>query len=201
MHKSATKCNETVGKWCKNKHGASKIIDTLETYHTSSKPAQTLRNRWELTHALHLVDSSRAKRKKRKPYRPRPSSFSQKNDRDIIAGEDGATARLAEMAAACFLRPFPLPSSNRRRQIQPYRELGHVLLSRRQQRLWKDGDGSSWTSAAAAMVEAQWWFACTSAAAAFGRAPRQRRRWKDGDRSGWTLAVVVVELIGTTLPG
>jgi hypothetical protein len=33
MHKSATKCNETVGKWCKNKHGASKIIDTLETYH------------------------------------------------------------------------------------------------------------------------------------------------------------------------
>jgi hypothetical protein len=26
------KCNETLGKWCKNKHGASKIIDTLETY-------------------------------------------------------------------------------------------------------------------------------------------------------------------------
>jgi hypothetical protein len=36
MHKSATKCNETVGKWCKNKHGASKIIDTLETYHRLS---------------------------------------------------------------------------------------------------------------------------------------------------------------------
>jgi hypothetical protein len=35
MHKNATKCNETVGKWCKNKHGASKIIDTLETYHHS----------------------------------------------------------------------------------------------------------------------------------------------------------------------
>jgi hypothetical protein len=32
MHKSATKCNETIGKWCKNKHGASKIIDTFETY-------------------------------------------------------------------------------------------------------------------------------------------------------------------------
>jgi hypothetical protein len=32
MHKSATKYNETIGKWCKNKHGASKIIDTLETY-------------------------------------------------------------------------------------------------------------------------------------------------------------------------
>jgi hypothetical protein len=26
------KCNETLSKWCKNKHGASKIIDTLETY-------------------------------------------------------------------------------------------------------------------------------------------------------------------------
>jgi hypothetical protein len=33
MHKSATKCNETICKWCKNKHGASKIIDTLEMYH------------------------------------------------------------------------------------------------------------------------------------------------------------------------
>jgi hypothetical protein len=27
------KCNETQGKWCKNKRGASKIIDTFETYH------------------------------------------------------------------------------------------------------------------------------------------------------------------------
>jgi hypothetical protein len=36
MHKSATKCNKTVGKWCINKHGASKIIDTSETYHTSA---------------------------------------------------------------------------------------------------------------------------------------------------------------------
>jgi hypothetical protein len=32
MHKNATKCNETIGKWCKNKHGASKIIDTFEMY-------------------------------------------------------------------------------------------------------------------------------------------------------------------------
>jgi hypothetical protein len=32
LHKNATKCNETQGKWCKNKHGASKIIDTIETY-------------------------------------------------------------------------------------------------------------------------------------------------------------------------
>jgi hypothetical protein len=35
MYKNATKCNETIGKWCKNKHGASKIIDTFETYHPS----------------------------------------------------------------------------------------------------------------------------------------------------------------------
>jgi hypothetical protein len=32
MHKNATKCNETLSKWCKNKHGALKIIDTFETY-------------------------------------------------------------------------------------------------------------------------------------------------------------------------
>jgi hypothetical protein len=32
MLKNAMKCNETLSKWCKNKHGASKIIDTLETY-------------------------------------------------------------------------------------------------------------------------------------------------------------------------
>jgi hypothetical protein len=41
MHKSATKCNETLGKWCKNKHGASKLIDTLETYHPTLPPAST----------------------------------------------------------------------------------------------------------------------------------------------------------------
>jgi hypothetical protein len=28
------KCNETQGKWCKNKHGASKIIDMFEMYQT-----------------------------------------------------------------------------------------------------------------------------------------------------------------------
>jgi hypothetical protein len=33
MHKNATKCNKTLSKWCKNKHGASKIIDTFEAYH------------------------------------------------------------------------------------------------------------------------------------------------------------------------
>jgi hypothetical protein len=38
MHKSATKCNETIGKWCKNKHEASKIIDTFETYQWCRRP-------------------------------------------------------------------------------------------------------------------------------------------------------------------
>jgi hypothetical protein len=40
MHKSATKCNETLSKWCKNKHGASKIIDTFETYQVSVPKSQ-----------------------------------------------------------------------------------------------------------------------------------------------------------------
>jgi hypothetical protein len=43
MHKNATKCNETLRKWCKNKHGASKIMDTLETYHVhKEKPTKEL---------------------------------------------------------------------------------------------------------------------------------------------------------------
>jgi hypothetical protein len=41
MHKNTTKCNETLSKWSKNKHGASKIIDTLETYQRPVK--QSLR--------------------------------------------------------------------------------------------------------------------------------------------------------------
>jgi hypothetical protein len=32
MDKNTTKCNKTLSKWCKNKHEASKIIDTFETY-------------------------------------------------------------------------------------------------------------------------------------------------------------------------
>jgi hypothetical protein len=35
MHKNTTKCNKTQSKWCINKHGASKIIDTFETYQIS----------------------------------------------------------------------------------------------------------------------------------------------------------------------
>jgi hypothetical protein len=35
MYKNATKCKKTQSKWCINKHGASKIIDTLEMYQAS----------------------------------------------------------------------------------------------------------------------------------------------------------------------
>jgi hypothetical protein len=40
MHKNAMKCNKTLSKWCKNKHGASKIIDTLETYQGESQTSE-----------------------------------------------------------------------------------------------------------------------------------------------------------------
>jgi hypothetical protein len=39
IHKSATKCNETLSKWCKNKHGASKIMDMFEIYHRTTQPS------------------------------------------------------------------------------------------------------------------------------------------------------------------
>jgi hypothetical protein len=45
MHKCATKCNKTLGKWCKNKHGASKIIDTLEMYQTAAATEKPKENK------------------------------------------------------------------------------------------------------------------------------------------------------------
>jgi hypothetical protein len=48
MHKNATKCNETLRKWCKNKYGASKIIDTFETY----QPPAPETNFYEIKPAL-----------------------------------------------------------------------------------------------------------------------------------------------------
>jgi hypothetical protein len=35
MHKNVTKYNKTQSKWCINKHGASKFIDTFETYQSA----------------------------------------------------------------------------------------------------------------------------------------------------------------------
>jgi hypothetical protein len=44
MHKNAMKCNKTQSKLCINKHGASKIIDTFETYqeHKHKQIRQTI---------------------------------------------------------------------------------------------------------------------------------------------------------------
>jgi hypothetical protein len=52
MYKNATKCNETIGKWCKTKHGASKIIDTFETYHLLAKATD------ESAHCCHAAYES-----------------------------------------------------------------------------------------------------------------------------------------------
>jgi hypothetical protein len=38
MYKNTTKCNKTQSKCCKNKHGASKFIDTFETYQHAPWP-------------------------------------------------------------------------------------------------------------------------------------------------------------------
>jgi hypothetical protein len=46
MHKNAMKCNETLSKWCKNKHGASKIIDTSEAYQIASNIITTPFSVW-----------------------------------------------------------------------------------------------------------------------------------------------------------
>jgi hypothetical protein len=43
MHKSATKCYKTLSNWCKNKHGASKIIDMFESYQAVLCFANSLR--------------------------------------------------------------------------------------------------------------------------------------------------------------
>jgi hypothetical protein len=52
MHKNATKCNKTLSKWYKNKHGASKIIDTFETYHPAMAPENI--SRWQQFYSLNL---------------------------------------------------------------------------------------------------------------------------------------------------
>jgi hypothetical protein len=57
MHKSDTKCNETLGKWYKNKHGASKITDTFETYQPPRPHSPATK-----TLAPHLLPLSRRRR-------------------------------------------------------------------------------------------------------------------------------------------
>jgi hypothetical protein len=62
MYKNATKCNETLSKWCKNKHGASKIMDTLETYQSLALELQRCTTQASTTQAVQgklLVDHDR----------------------------------------------------------------------------------------------------------------------------------------------
>jgi hypothetical protein len=55
MHKNAMKCNKNQSKWCKNKHGASKIIDAFEMYQpVISQHVGQLRGRLEGFCAFHL---------------------------------------------------------------------------------------------------------------------------------------------------
>jgi hypothetical protein len=61
MHKNATKCNKTLSKWCKSKHGASKKLDTFETYKEhhwgDSRPP------WILLYLLQLMVPMKKKQK------------------------------------------------------------------------------------------------------------------------------------------
>jgi hypothetical protein len=47
MHKNAMKCNETVGKWCINKHGASKNYRYVGDISKVARPRKTYRRRRE----------------------------------------------------------------------------------------------------------------------------------------------------------
>jgi hypothetical protein len=52
MHKNATKCNKTLSKWYINKHGASKIIDTFETYQQGAGTESSVPRNWSSTAAV-----------------------------------------------------------------------------------------------------------------------------------------------------
>jgi hypothetical protein len=92
MHKNTTKCNETQGKWCKNKHGASKIIDTFVTY-------QRQRNSTVLT----------AKRPSTAPHLEKSPGLQTPSNR----WDDGDTTAGAEKGAEAPARSSRSRSSNR----------------------------------------------------------------------------------------
>jgi hypothetical protein len=72
MNKSATKCNETLSKWCKNKHGASKIMDTFETYQCFQNQKLVL---WPcLNHRLDEYQPTRARNHTSHPCRDNSDS-------------------------------------------------------------------------------------------------------------------------------
>jgi hypothetical protein len=104
MHKSATKCNETICKWCKNKHGASKIIDTFETYHSAHGPTITA----VPSHSYLCHHTNRAAMDKPGHGKPGPTSPARPGPKISGLGRiflpDGRVWA-AEMRPDCLLRP------------------------------------------------------------------------------------------------
>jgi hypothetical protein len=114
MHKSATKCNETLGKWCKNKHGASKIIHTLETYQASplptpcpSPPRPASRGGRRRNMAAQSQGSSTAE-----PLHPRPPWPANEVDRPVSA----SLCRRSSLQRAGATGSLPIPPPRRHRE-------------------------------------------------------------------------------------
>jgi hypothetical protein len=59
MHKSVMKCNKTLSKWCKNKHEASKITDTFETYQLGAPRRASLARGSGITRAARVEEVRR----------------------------------------------------------------------------------------------------------------------------------------------
>jgi hypothetical protein len=76
MHKKATKCNKTQSKWCINKHGASKIIDTFEMYHGLLK----------INHIDKLCDACLAGKQRRAPF-PQTAKFRVTEKLKLVHGD------------------------------------------------------------------------------------------------------------------
>jgi hypothetical protein len=101
MHKSAMKCNKAVGKWCKNKHGASKIIDTLETYQSPAARAEEI-GRGE---AIVAPEATAMDTRDGKPLRLRPAAALVGRVLLASSRRNGLIQRLA----LASVRPEPKP--------------------------------------------------------------------------------------------
>jgi hypothetical protein len=105
MHKNAMKCNETLRKWCKNKHGASKIIDTFETYQGrggTKKPNKRLKKAQRELEAVvsgPMSDENKAIAKEKDTNRDPP-----RTRRDILA-----TKITCELITTWRLKHFIFP--------------------------------------------------------------------------------------------
>jgi hypothetical protein len=102
MHKSVTKCKETQGKWCKNKHGASKIIDMFETYQSLTREG---------------TSSLRCRRQRPGFDRPRPRAAAGGGGE---RGEEGAATELG----------FPLAATRGREGGESWSKFGSRVADR-----------------------------------------------------------------------